>query len=116
MNLRHVSKSIGRSNGRSAIHSIGRSVSWSFGQSVARSVSQLMDRTVNQTLGRSFIRSVVQSTLLYVGYFTSRGGMVETDSQYEFVYRTLHHHWTQLRSGGGRDTSDGVLEAMFEDK
>lgn len=42
--------------------------------------------------------------------------MVETDSQYEFVYRTLHHHWTQLRSGGGRDTSDGVLEAMFEDK
>jgi len=47
--------------------------------------------------------------------FLSRGGMVETDSQYEFVYRTLHHHWSQLRSGG-REQNDTVLEALFDDK
>ncbi|KAK3729224.1 hypothetical protein QZH41_012265 [Actinostola sp. cb2023] len=45
-----------------------------------------------------------------------RGGMVETDTQYEFVYHTLYHHWTQLRSGIRRETNDSVLEAMFEDK
>ncbi|XP_032236748.1 receptor-type tyrosine-protein phosphatase R [Nematostella vectensis] len=52
------------------------------------------------------------------GMRMERGGMVETDSQYEFVYRALYHHWRQLRTSGGRRSTAGdvVLEAMFDDK
>ena len=45
-----------------------------------------------------------------------RGGMVETDDQYDFVHRALHHYWRELRAGAagvpaGRDV---VLEAIFD--
>lgn len=43
-----------------------------------------------------------------------RGGMVETDLQYELVYHTLNHYWT-TRTGSDDDTRDIALEAIFDE-
>ena len=44
-----------------------------------------------------------------------RGGMVETDLQYELVYHTLHHYWTTRTGSDDDDTRDIALEAIFDE-
>ena len=46
--------------------------------------------------------------------FHFRGGMVETDPQYELVYRALHHYWAN-HSASEDETHDIALEALFDD-
>jgi len=44
-----------------------------------------------------------------------RGGMVETDLQYELVYHTLHHYWSTRTGSEDGDSRDIALEAIFDE-